>query len=67
MATVTRPYKPQPVPAPAAAERQPVPEVSEPGPMRPYFGDRIAFAVWLICALFMGALLTYDTVMGLFR
>jgi hypothetical protein len=69
MATVTRPYKPQPAPAPApaAAEPQPAPEAPVPDAARPYFGDRIAFAVWLICALFMGALLTYDTVMGLFR
>jgi hypothetical protein len=33
----------------------------------PYFGDRIAFAIWIACALFMASLLTYDTVMGLFR
>ena len=67
MATVTRPYKPQPAPAPAAAEAPPVPLVPVEDPMRPYFGDRIAFAIWIVCALFMGALLTYDAVMGLFR
>jgi hypothetical protein len=69
MATVTRPQKSPtafPAPAPAAARRpDPVPEVRDP--WRPYFGDRIAFSIWLTCALFMAALLTYDTVMGLFR
>ena len=67
MATVTRPYKPQTTLAPAEAAPQPVPEAVIRDPLRPYFGDRIAFVIWIICALFMAALLTYDTVMGLFR
>jgi hypothetical protein len=68
MATVTKPYKPQAAPAPVEAEPQataPVAPVRDP--MRPHFGDRIAFAIWITCALFMAALLTYDSVIGLFR
>jgi hypothetical protein len=66
MATVTRPHKPQATPTPA--EPQPAaPQAPILDPMQPYFGDRIAFTVWVICALFMAALLTYDTVIGLFR
>ena len=68
MATVTRPHK---SPPPAAALAPPA--VAEPqaaralDPLRPHAGDRIAFAVWITSALFMAALLTYDTLMGLFR
>jgi hypothetical protein len=68
MATVTRPYKPQATPAPVEAEaRAAAPEAPVLDPMRPHFGDRIAFAIWITCALFMAALLTYDSVIGLFR
>jgi hypothetical protein len=68
MATDTKPYKPQALHAPApAAEPWPAPPAPVLDPLRPHFGDRIAFAIWIGCALFMGALLTYDTVMGLFR
>ncbi len=67
MATVTRPQKSLP---PAAAPTPPPPAWrSAPvlDPLRPSVGDRVAFAVWVTCALFMAALLTYDTIMGLFR
>jgi hypothetical protein len=64
MATETKPDKPQALPA---AEPQPAPQGPVLDPLRPCFGDRIAFAIWIACALFMGALVTYDTVMGLFR
>jgi len=68
MATATTPRKPLPVPAaPDAAEPQPAPEPVALDPLRPHFGDRIAFVIWVTCALFMAALLTYDTVAGLFR
>ncbi len=67
MATVTRPPRPAPPPAaPAPAADSPVtPEILDP--MRPYWGDRIAFGIWVACAMFMAALLTYDTFIGLFR
>jgi hypothetical protein len=68
MATVSRPHQspsPSAIPAsPSSAEPQ---AAADGDPLRPHFGDRIAFAIWLICALFMASLLTYDTVMGLFR
>jgi hypothetical protein len=67
MATVTTSPKAPPRPAaPPAA----VPQAAETpvlDPLRPHYGDRIAFTIWVTCALFMAALLTYDTVMGLFR
>ena len=66
MATVTRPHK-SPAPPPVAAEPQPAPQPVILDPMRPHYGDRIAFSIWVTCALLMAALLTYDTVMGLFR
>ena len=66
MATVTRPSRPlTPAPIPQAAP--PVPEVVVLDPSGPHYGDRIAFGVWVTCALFMAALMTYDTIMGLFR
>jgi len=64
MATLTRPHKPPPA---VPAKLQPAPEVVVLDPLRPHYGDRIAFTVWVTCALFMAALLTYDTIMGLFR
>jgi hypothetical protein len=69
MATVTRQSYSLPIPtAPApAAEAAPVPAVPIPDPLRPHYGDRIAFVVWVTCAMFMVALLTYDTVIGAFR
>jgi hypothetical protein len=68
MATVTKAPVFQPRTAPAARGAEPLP-VSEapPDPLRPYFGDRIAFAVWLVCALFMAALLSYDVLAGLLQ
>ncbi len=66
MATVTTPLRSPSVPAaPAPAVTPPPAPVLDP--LRPHYGDRIAFGVWIACALFMAALLTYDTVMGLFR
>ncbi len=65
MATVTRPNKSVPLPA-APAPTEP-PAVADLDPLRSHFGDRIAFAVWMTCALFLAALLTYDTLIGLFR
>jgi len=71
MATVTRPHKPLPPSAtpatPAPAEPRAAPDAAALDPLCPHFGDRIAFAIWVTCALFMAALLTYDTVAGLFR
>jgi hypothetical protein len=68
MATVTRPHKspsPSATPAPpSSAEPQAAADLD---PLRPHFGDRIAFAIWVICGIFMASLLPYDTVMGLFR
>jgi hypothetical protein len=68
MATVTRPHHHLPPPAASAtavpAEPQPAPVLD---PFRPSAGDRIAFAVWVTCALFMAVLLTYDTIAGLLR
>jgi len=68
MATVTRPHKSPPTPAtvPAAAP-QPASQDAVLDPLRPHFGDRIAFIIWVTCVLFMVTLLTYDTIMGLFR
>jgi hypothetical protein len=66
MATVTRAPRPETKPTPA--EQKPAaPEAHVLDPMVPYRGDRIAFGIWITCALFMAALLTYDSVMGLFR
>jgi hypothetical protein len=69
MATVTSPPRSQPTPAAPATVAAPKPISAPPDldPLRPHFGDRIAFAVWITCALFMAALLTYDSFMGLFR
>jgi hypothetical protein len=67
MATVTTPHKPLPRPAAPAAEPLAAAEPDALDTPRPYLGDRIAFVVWITCAMFMAALLTYDTVMGLFR
>ncbi|HEX5270367.1 MAG TPA: hypothetical protein VFW33_07770 [Gemmataceae bacterium] len=65
MATVTTPTRaPSLPPAPAPAADSP-PAVLDP--MRPHLGDRIAFGVWVTCALFMAALLTYDTIIAMFR
>ncbi len=67
MATVTKsPRSPSLPAAPApAAEAPPSPAILDP--LRPHYGDRIAFGIWITCALFMAALLTYDTIIGLFR
>jgi hypothetical protein len=65
MATVTTPRKQ--LPALPSSRSQAAPESVVGETMRPYFGDRIAFVIWITCFLFMGALLTYDVVMGLFR
>jgi hypothetical protein len=66
MATVTRPPCPETKLIPV--EKKPAaPEAPVLDPMVPYRGDRVAFAIWITCALFMAALLTYDTVTGLFR
>jgi hypothetical protein len=66
MATVTRPQPVAVEPAPAA-KRKLTQQAEALDPLRPFFGDRIAFAVWLTCALFMAALFAYDTLFGLFR
>jgi len=63
MATVTRSLKPPP---PVKSAPKPA-EPAVPDSERPYFGDRIAFFIWLTCALFLASLLTYDTIIGLFR
>jgi hypothetical protein len=62
MATVTRSPK---SPAPASEPKKGPSAVPDSTPS--YFGDRIAFIIWLTCALFLASLLTYDTVIGLFR
>jgi len=68
MATVTRPHKlPSTQTAVPAAAPQPASQDVPLNSMRPYFGDRIAFIIWVTCVLFMVTLLTYDTIMGLFR
>jgi hypothetical protein len=64
MATVTRPPRSLPAPAPVEPQQAPAPNLD---PFRPHYGDRVAFAIWLTCALFMAALLAYDTIMGLLR
>jgi hypothetical protein len=65
MATVTAPRKQ--LPALPSTPSQTAPESVVVETTRPYFGDRIALVIWITCFLFMGALLTYDVVMGLFR
>jgi hypothetical protein len=68
MATATKPPQPAPTLTPSPLPEPPVaPRAEAPDPLRPFFGDRVAFIVWVACALFMAALLTYDTLMGLFR
>ncbi len=65
MATVTTARKQLPALPTAASPAEPDTVVREA--TRPYFGDRIAFVIWVTCFLFMASLLTYDVVMGLFR
>jgi hypothetical protein len=65
MATVTTPRKHVPVPLPTGAQPDPQPVALDPA--RPHLGDRVAFAIWVTCFLFMVTLLTYDAVMALFR
>jgi len=68
MATVTRPHKSRPTPtAVPAAAPQPASQDNPLDSMRHFFGDRIAFILWVTCVLFMATLLMYDTIMGLFR
>jgi hypothetical protein len=68
MATVTRPPRAVPTPAaPAADEPREVVPADARDPSRPHAGDRVAFVVWVLCVLFMVALLTHDAVTGLFR
>jgi hypothetical protein len=66
MATVTKPSRPEAKPTPAEL-RPAAPEAPVLDPMVPHRGDRVAFAIWITCALLMAAILTYDTVTGLFR
>ncbi len=63
MVTVTRPPRTKLLPTSAPA----APEVPVADTARSFFGDRIAFFIWITCALFMASLLAYDTVMGVFR
>jgi hypothetical protein len=65
MATVTTPRKQLPGLPSSRSQTEPESVVVET--TRPYFGERVAFVIWITCFLFMSSLLTYDVVMGLFR
>lgn len=67
MATVTRPPRSLSAPTAPAAEAQPAPEAAVLDAMQPHPGDRIALVIWVLCVLFMAALLTLDTLVGLLR
>jgi hypothetical protein len=68
MATATKPVRALSLPTTAAPAEPPVVAQAVPvDPLNPSIGDRIAFAIWVACALFMATLLTYDTIVGLFR
>ena len=68
MATVSKPPRSLPRPVTTTAtEPQSAAAVETLDPFRPRLGDRIAFAVWVMCALFMASLLAYDAILGLFR
>jgi len=63
MATVTRSSRSL---SPAASSPA-VSKAAASDVARPFLGDRIAFIIWITCALFMASLLAFDTVVGLFR